>query len=412
LNQQFNNFLFVFFFLIALCIPSQGKSEVIFPPDLTFTNKKSIIIYGFVENGEPVEGEVNFIRKFEIDGDEFFQGEVELFPGMNIINIGGETLRVFTIVGSKLDFFKMMSGEKELTFHSYGVHPALEEGCESCHSYDEGDISINGEIRALCFECHDDPAKDDSGEARPFIHSPVLEEECTECHDPHFSKNRKLLTKEKICLECHDDKDPEEGDNKSIHEPVRKIECAKCHDPHASKFKYHLKREGTGLCFGCHGDFTKDGEGKELNYVHGPVADGDCVACHKPHFSKNRKLLVEEKICLECHDDKDPEEGDNASVHGPVSKMECVSCHNPHASPNTYQLVKAVNKLCYDCHEKPHRIHISSEVKSTAAHVPENFPVEKDGSLSCLGCHDPHFTANRRLFKEQEAILCIKCHKM
>lgn len=383
-----------------------------YPPDLTLTGGKKITIYGFAEDDGPVEGEVNYIRKFSLEDGEFFRGNVELTPGMNIIKLGKDTIRVFMVVGSDIPSLKMKSGDEEMTFYTHTLHPALEEGCESCHEYDGGNIALNDDVQALCFQCHDDPTKDDDGKARTFVHSPVLEEECTGCHDPHFSRNKKLLTQEHICLECHDDKDPGETGKGSVHAPVGKMKCASCHDPHASAHKFQLKREGAALCFGCHGDVTRDEKGVPLKFAHEPVAEGDCLSCHTPHVSDYENLLVAQKICLECHDDMDPEQEGYATVHEPVKKVMCASCHSPHASPNPYQLKEPASRLCRGCHQKPHRLHILSAAEGSSTRVPEKFPREKNGDFSCLGCHAPHFSKNRRLFREEESKLCITCHKM
>lgn len=412
MSEKFDFLHILLFTFVTALTPSAGMSEVIYPPDMTLTGENTITIYGFAEEEAPDGGEVNFIRKFELEGDDFYQGEVELFPGMNVISLEEINLKVFFLEKGGLDSFKMLSGERELTFHAYRVHPALEEGCEPCHEYDEGDISLSGEVNTLCVECHDDPAKESSGDKKAYIHSPVEEDECTACHEPHFSKNDNLLAEEIICLECHDDEGKKAGEKGSIHRPAGMKECESCHDPHASAFKYQLKKEIPDLCFGCHGDLLKGEDGKAIAFVHEPVAEGDCVSCHNPHASRSRKLLTGEKICLECHDDKDPEGKEGLTVHNPVNALKCVSCHDPHASSNAYQLVKKGNALCYGCHAEPHMIHVTVPEEGTDTHVPEKFPVEEGGNLSCLGCHDPHFTANRRLFNEEEAKLCIKCHRM
>jgi len=160
-------------------------------------------------------------------------------------------------------------------------------------------------------------------------------------------------------------------------------------------------------CYSCHDDFEKAGEDKEKWYVHGPVADGECTACHEPHFSTRPKLLKKDRICFECHDPF-PEEG---TVHIPVKYGECTACHSPHAGPAPKQLRRAGNALCLGCHEAPHRQHRSAEVKGSMTVIPPDFPVEK-GELSCLGCHRPHQSSERRLFRVKQGEMCQTCHKV
>jgi predicted CXXCH cytochrome family protein len=108
----------------------------------------------------------------------------------------------------------------------------------------------------------------------------------------------------------------------SIHQPYGEKRCDDCHDKTTeSGFVVKTKTE---LCFVCHTNFIKGA------YVHGPVAVGDCLACHDPHTSALPHLLkvAAADICAGCH--REPRQAvslhDMTVSHGLV----CVNCHNPH----------------------------------------------------------------------------------
>jgi predicted CXXCH cytochrome family protein len=121
-----------------------------------------------------------------------------------------------------------------------------------------------------------------------------------------------------------------EGKNKPVgettnssHPPYDEKKCDSCHNKTTnSGFVVGSKNE---LCFVCHIGFGKGA------YVHGPVAVGDCLACHDPHTAQQPRLLKTRPadICTKCHKEKRQAESLHtlSSTHGLI----CVNCHNPHA---------------------------------------------------------------------------------
>lgn len=108
----------------------------------------------------------------------------------------------------------------------------------------------------------------------------------------------------------------------STHRPYQEKRCDDCHDKTTeSGFVVKSKEE---LCFHCHSDFIKG------SFVHGPVAVGDCLACHDPHTSTLPSLLkvAAANICAVCH--REPRQA--ASLHDTTvsHNMVCVNCHSPH----------------------------------------------------------------------------------
>lgn len=81
----------------------------------------------------------------------------------------------------------------------------------------------------------------------------------------------------------------------------------------------------------CHSSLGKD------KFVHGPVASGDCIFCHKQD-NKDQHTFQQinniEALCYECHDKS------NTCLigHKPAAKGKCTGCHDPHQSAKQFQL--------------------------------------------------------------------------
>lgn len=111
----------------------------------------------------------------------------------------------------------------------------------------------------------------------------------------------------------------------SEHPPYAERRCDDCHDK-AKGDAGGLKLPRNELCESCHTGFIQG------NFVHGPVAVGDCLACHHPHSSGFPSLLLasRDSICTVCH----REERQTKSMHDRFIKQgtTCIDCHNPHFS--------------------------------------------------------------------------------
>lgn len=109
-----------------------------------------------------------------------------------------------------------------------------------------------------------------------------------------------------------------------IHEPYKSNDCSNCHVDGAFTTKQ------PELCYQCHEDFNK-----KFKYLHGPVASGGCTACHNPHMSDYKKLLLREgqQLCYYCHDSKDVLKNE---AHLDLNGTNCTECHNPHGGEDKY----------------------------------------------------------------------------
>ena len=119
-----------------------------------------------------------------------------------------------------------------------------------------------------------------------------------------------------------------------VHEPRK--DCTLCHGKRGQKLfapEAILITTVPALCHNCHDDYTVSAQ-----FVHGPVAVGQCLFCHNPHKSRIQYLLKEPepKLCYKCHDINVIE---SMPAHLTVQPSACTDCHNPHAS-STKALLK------------------------------------------------------------------------
>jgi predicted CXXCH cytochrome family protein len=148
------------------------------------------------------------------------------------------------------------------------------------------------------------------------------------------------------------------------------------------------------------------------------MAEGKaCQNCHKPHSSNQARLLKGEnmELCLSCHN-KPIEAGkrtianveaqikDSKFLHGPIRQHNCIACHEAHGSDFANILDKAfpadfyapyqehTYDLCFNCHDR--QIVLSEKSKATGFRNGERnlhfLHVNRDKGRSCRACHDEH----------------------
>jgi len=120
-------------------------------------------------------------------------------------------------------------------------------------------------------------------------------------------------------------------DRRSSHKPYKEKKCKDCHSKNKN-INAGLIAPKRELCGVCHQDFVQG------DNIHGPVAVGDCLACHLPHNSPYPSLLKEDpdKVCDLCHQ----ESRLAAAMHERfvVKTISCGECHDPHAGDARYFL--------------------------------------------------------------------------
>jgi predicted CXXCH cytochrome family protein len=172
--------------------------------------------------------------------------------------------------------------------------------------------------------------------------------------------------------------------------------CLACHDPHTSKAKYLLVTDSVeALCAKCHKVPLK-------KFAHQPFAAGQCTLCHQPHQSDYGNLLRNgdgPAHCYSCHADKRMAMAQSLDVHKPAAQS-CTTCHGPHATDYARQLKLPVNDTCLKCHTK-----VKDQI-AQAKHV--------HGALTagnCASCHDPHASNQPDELKARTDKVCLTCHE-
>ena len=322
------------------------------------------------------------------------------------------------------------------------IHSPVEDGdCISCHNPHSSDNEylLKSDQGEICAECHDDVV----GEGE-MIHGPVAGNMCSACHNPHQSPLPTLLEREgmDLCLYCHEDKKNVQT-KPSVHEPFLEA-CLQCHQPHSSPYKFMVDKDVPGLCFDCHPAVAvQQGKGSE---VHGPFQkDAKCYLCHNAHVSDHENLLMdkEEKLCFTCHNKKIKKAGRTVKniekrvykakfVHEPVKEDGCSACHEAH-TPDNYFLLSAAFPSgsygdgkaesfahCFDCHDEALMTKKETVTDTNFRNGNENLHylhVNREKARNCTTCHDihgskyPHIVADKVPFGKWEMPMKFKITK-
>jgi predicted CXXCH cytochrome family protein len=296
-------------------------------------------------------------------------------------------------------------------------------GVSTAHAQNKFKLKPGAEGK-LCLNCHADFSEKLKSK---FVHTPVKTEECTGCHNPHTSNHGKLLSAstKTICVTCHTEIIP--AKTVSTHQVAAEGGCVSCHDPHASNNKANLLQAGNALCAGCHKSLV-DTLAK-IKFKHSPV-EGGCLTCHDPHASGKSPHLLKVAVpglCLDCHQADGPA-FQRQHANYPVAKANCVSCHNPHGSNTAGILFDTVHapvasKRCNQCHEAPtsptpfKARQPGFELCRGCHNTMMNATFSKDrihwplvDQTSCMHCHEPHASTQKKLLRLDEADLCGTCH--
>lgn len=115
----------------------------------------------------------------------------------------------------------------------------------------------------------------------------------------------------------------------SGHRTGNREQCLGCHLKDG-EMRAETRGPAPALCYGCHKRFDNK------RYIHGPLAVGDCLACHDPHSGYGAAHLRKEQalLCRNCH-----VVGENRlSTACATAGKGCVDCHDPHQSDERYLL--------------------------------------------------------------------------
>ncbi len=127
-----------------------------------------------------------------------------------------------------------------------------------------------------------------------------------------------------------------------VHGPYASRKCDRCHTPSDPRMPSDMGHVKSGkACEGCHTAFFAALNADPSQWVHGPVANGNCTTCHHPHRSPNRFMLRVEpaKLCDSCH-------GFRAAPENPAhleAEGACLNCHDPHSGATPAILARKVS---------------------------------------------------------------------
>jgi len=308
--------------------------------------------------------------------------------------------------------------------------PAQEGECTACHESRENthpsgngsDFALTADGASLCFQCHEQ-----ENFVGKVMHGPSASGACTYCHNPHGSKNMKLLRKppQEMCFDCHTDFLQDLKKATYVHSAIRDLNCVVCHLPHKSERLSLLKAETTELCFSCH-ENIKDKYERSLNKHKALYVDEKCANCHSVHFSERPSLLNKDgvELCLECHGRDEKGSSDSLRnmrkeiegkkfLHGPVADGDCIACHDPHGSsydlilkdryPTSFYLPfdKDAYDLCFGCHNKGMLTQQKTADQTAFRNGKENLHflhvVKERKGRTCKACHSVHASDGEKL---------------
>ena len=313
------------------------------------------------------------------------------------------------------------------------LHAAVDDGeCLACHNPHGGSsvglLRADGDLKVICFECHDAAPFE-----LPHVHGPAAAGVCLECHDPHQSKYQALLLQDSksMCLKCHVDLVAGLENSAVIHAPLEDENCSVCHEVHGGSFAHLLKGDGPKLCFSCHKE-QADKYNKAKTKHTALYKEGRCGNCHAPHFANHAALLPEREsdICLRCHGKDDfhrsnalkniaTELSEKKYLHGPVNDGHCSACHDPHGSDYYRLLVaaypesfyapyrKGTYAFCLSCHEENllrfPETSIYTNFRDGKRNLHYTHVSDPRKGRSCRACHQSHASNGPKLVNEDGA---------
>ncbi|MCY2930693.1 MAG: cytochrome c3 family protein [Planctomycetota bacterium] len=176
-----------------------------------------------------------------------------------------------------------------------------------------------------------------------------------------------------------------------IHGPVSQQACDACHADDAGGHRYPLKRDKIATCTFCHAVIHSAA-------VQHVAAQQGCGVCHQSHASGTKFLLKYdsiEQLCGSCH--KIPR---RRFAHGPFAKGQCTVCHLPHQADNRYLLRGGPGPdHCFTCH---------ADVRKTLASTGR---LHEPVKTKCVSCHNPHTSDFEFLQAAPVGQSCYACHE-
>nr|MBF0221221.1 SPOR domain-containing protein [Desulfobulbaceae bacterium] len=313
------------------------------------------------------------------------------------------------------------------------VHSPFEEGnCLSCHNPHSSQFPSLAKVAStnqqdLCFECHDKALIN-----KKMLHGPVGLGVCTFCHSPHFSEIESLLrqTPQDLCYSCHSEIARGLEQATYVHPVVVEQGCQSCHAVHGSDHPNLLPDVGMDFCYTCHTEIMKTERRARVKHDGLYLENKQCATCHLAHFSEYKALLPMDplRLCLSCHGDNsslesysprniEQELNNKEYIHAPVAKGNCTGCHAAHGSDYDAILVgqyptafyapytKGQYELCFGCHDQD--LLTEKSTSTLFRNGDQNLHLAHVGiarkGRTCQACHTPHASDGPRLINRTGA---------
>ena len=276
---------------------------------------------------------------------------------------------------------------------------------------------------ALCLQCHDSMAD-------KYEHGPAAAGACTSCHSPHGSDQKAFLLGplQQLCLGCHEDFATDMKKAVVIHSVISDRDCSACHQPHSSGFAYLLKEETSTSCFECHTNIEE--KFKRSLHKHAPLySEHQCANCHFAHYSKYPALLKWEgnDTCLQCHSTTGANKNapqtatsqinikDKKFIHEPIQETGCAACHDAHGSrfgsllnepyPSTFYagLKKDTYDLCFQCHDREllKERDETTNFRNGSMNLHNIHVADPRKGRTCKACHNLHASDGAKLINPE-----------
>ncbi|GAB4263834.1 MAG: hypothetical protein Kow0054_27750 [Deferrisoma sp.] len=340
---------------------------------------------------------------------------------------------------------------------------AGENRCAFCHASVRPGAVLAGvrltarvDANRLCDFCHDVRAKDHPRNIDPVLdlpdelpRGPGGEITCATCHNPHGSSRFTHFLREAYGLHF------ERGLQENPHQNDR-YACRGCHVEAAperiTKARHDLRFQGDAilLCVSCHvtarshhpvgvplppemAARLRDAGALPLD----PEGRTTCITCHTNNCETGAQHMSVRRydpkrfrldLCWGCHEKEKFAATDPHRKTVDDTTEGCVFCHDRppvkglERAEDLY-FVSQVKMICLRCHEdlsdqdvshmgKPPPDWMLERLRQAAEARATEFPLERDGTLTCTTCHNAHFSAkdDRHKTRLPSRDMCALCH--